>query len=314
MNCREVREEKMELALCADTTGGEMGLICLQNTSGKHVVITVCGTTLRYGIPDGGRFYYVESSGGFVQTFSRLRCSNHEAEIRTGKHSLVFTEESMACREDEDGPVCGDRLSLNSDGTVLVGGYRFSLSPHGNPVVYVRDGIGIDSRGLLMCPREYEGRYRQRTGLISAAAWGELCITDGRKVLCRGKQTLKTEAPAMEIAACDDGYLVQTAPGGVYASSDGVRWQKTGEQATAIAAFQNLIAWADTQGNVYVCRLDESGSAHAATLRFPGKHITELAISAKLAAVMFADGTFAVLDMYTGRSITDPPVYSCDKQ
>lgn len=314
MNCKEVREEKMELALGTDTTGGEMELICLQNTSGKHAVITVCGTTLQYGIPDGGRFYYVGCQGGFVQTFARLRCSDYKAVIRTGMQCWEITEESKVYHEDTDRPICEGNLGLDCDGAVLVGGYRFSLSPYGNPVVYVRDGVGIDSKGMLMCPREYEGRYRQKTGLISAAAWGELCITDKRKVLCRGKQTLKTEDPAVEIAACDDGYLVQTATGGVYASCDGVRWQQTGEQATAIAAFQSLIAWADTQGNVYMCRLDEELSACAATLRFPGKRIIELAISEKLATVMFSDGTFAVLDRHTGRHITDPPAYSCDKQ
>lgn len=295
-------EPNLEIPFCKNTTGKDMVLCKYINKSSKPVFITISDTLLRYRIPKGGKFYCVCCEDEFVQTFPMVKCRGDEITIRTGTHFCILTDECTEYGEEGQKPICEGWLGLDYDGAILAGDYRFTLSEKNNPIVYVNSGTGIDAKGFPVRPHKYHYRYCVDSQLIAALEWGALCITSERKVLCRAKPTLEEADAAIGIATCDHGYLVQTQCGDVYFSSNGRGWQLIGDEATAIAACRNLVAWADRKGNVFVYQHDEHTLACSAVVKKPGRHIVEMDISEQFAVLKFLDGSFDVIDWHTGKT------------
>lgn len=303
----ETTESENEPPLCKKVEEKEeTELHCVKNGSGGTAVFSIKDTLLKYSVPAGGEFYMNYHWRGFLQTFSMVSCSDHCVVVRTGKQCFEFTDDEYRYWDEEYEPICRGPLRLDCDGAIFPGGYRYTRSAHGNPVVYVKDDTGVDSMGNLLLP--YDCRYRYQLEqleqrLISADAQGELCITSDRRILCRGKLTLEEADPAVGIASCYHGYLVHTQCGDVYFSNNGSGWQLIGDLASAIAAYDDLVAWADIHGNVYIYKDGAQNLGCAAVLRFPGKYISEMDISGKLIALKFLDGTFTVMEWGTQKIV-----------
>lgn len=303
MKVYQIVGAEVELPFCDCTGGAAMELVCLRNRAGGPAVIRISGTHLKYSVPENGDFYFVSCKDGFVQTFSTLECSNHEVILRTGTHRCQITEEFTRSSRDCGLYICDGNLALATDGAVLAGGYRFLKSPEGNPVVYVQDGAGIDAWGFPLLPEKDTYRYRTDDRLIVATAEAELCITSERRILCMAEPTLEEIDPAVQITQCDCGYLVLTKFGDVFFSDTGTDWQQIGENAVTLAAWDRWVAYGDIYGNVYAYQYDRNTLGACPVLRFPGKYITELAISEELVAVKFLDNSFDIADRFTGESL-----------
>lgn len=290
------------LPFCSSTTGREVELVCLTNQSGSKVLLTISGTGLEYGIPDKGRFYYVSCEGAFVQSFPSLSCSDDTVIIRTGRHYCSLKAERGTKFWVDEEPISGSMFALDTDGSFLVGSHRVPLSSTSSPVVCVRDGVCINARGrVVMAPNDL--RYRINKRVITAAAGGELCITDHRKILCRGMLTLEECSQAISALVCDHGYLILSKNAEVWFSSNGEGWQLLSEESCAIAAKHDLIAHADIDGNVHVYRDGEQGLNRCGLLHFPGKHVSEMDISRKFLALKFSDCSFDIFDHRSGKSV-----------
>lgn len=299
MKIFETKESENEFPLCKEIAEEGTELFSVKNESGGTAVFSIKDTFLKYSVPDGGRFYMNYHRGGFVQTFSMVNCRDHCVVIRTGKQCFEIEDDGYKYWDEEYEPICKGPLRLDCSGAVFPGGYRYTRSGYGNPVVYVRNDTGIDSMGNVLLPYDRRHWYQIEQRLISADVQGELCITSDRRVLCRGRLTLEEADPAVGIAGCNRGYLVHTQCGDVYFSNNGSGWQLIGDLASAIAAYDDLVTWADIHGNVYVYKDGKQNLGCAAVLRFSGKYISEMDISRKLIALKFLDGTFAVLDWHT---------------
>ena len=302
MKIVECRETNVVIPFCAKSSGKKLELVCLKNETDCLVQISIDGTLLRYCVPAGGKFHFVSCQGGFVQAFPMLHFFNQTVTIRTGRHYCELSEENGRYWEERNAPICGGNLWLDCDGAIRIGGYRFTRTANQNPMVYVRDGTGIDADGLLIIP---EDRYQYRTDrqLMMAVSWGELCITSERSVICRNKPMPEQEEPAVDISVCCYGYLVQTKCGDVFFSETGTDWRKIGKNATAIASDDDLIAFSDIEGNVFVYQICQCSLERKAPMRFQGTHITQLAVSGEMIALWFQDCTFNVLDIHTGKSV-----------
>ena len=302
MKIFNVLESNLEIPFCENTTNKDMVLCQYHNKSGEPMFITISRTPLRYRVPKDGRFYCVCCGDEFVQTFPMIKCDGKEIKIRTGTHCCIFTDEYTKYWEENQEPICEDWLGLDHDGAVLVGDYRFVLSEKKNPVVHVNGGAGIDSKGFLLLPQKRRCHYQIDSQLISAAEWGELCITSERRILCRNKLTLEESDPAIGIATCDHGYLVHTQCGDVFYSSNGMGWQLIGDHASCIAACGDFIAWADAEGNVFLYQCDGHNLGCSCVLHLPGRYVTEMDISGQLAVLKFLDGSFDIINCHTEQS------------
>lgn len=292
----------LALPFCSSTAGKDMELVCRTNKTGSNALFTVSGTVFEYSIPNEGRFYYVSCEGAFVHGFSTLSCSDDTVIIRTGRHYCRLNVDRGTKFWEDREPVSGSFFALGTDGSFLVGGHRVPLSSTSSPVVCVRDGVCINSRGrVVMAPNDL--RYRINKRIITAAAGGELCITDHRKILCRGMLTLEECSQAISALVCDHGYLILSKNAEVWFSSNGEGWQLLSEEACAIAAKHDLIAYADIDGNVHVYRDGKQGLNRCALLHFPGKHVSEMDISRKFLALKFSDCTFDIFDHHSGKSV-----------
>ena len=152
---------------------------------------------------------------------------------------------------------------------------------------------------------EHRYPYDTEQSLIAALKWGELCITSDRRILCRGELTLEEADPALNIAVCDHGYVVQTKCGDVWFSTNGRGWQMIGDHSSAIAAVGDLVAWADTDGMVSVYCYRNNSLGCDAVLRFPGRYISEMDVSSNLIALKFLDGSFDVVNRKNGKTVLD---------
>ena len=240
-----------------------------------------------------------------MQTFSMVRCSDRKVTVRTGRYIYEMEEERGRRKGEEYEPICRGLTGLDYDGALLSGVHRLPCSWKRNPVVYVQDDIVIDSRGEMMLPQEHRYPYDTELSLISALEWGALCITSDRRVLCRGELTLEEADPALGITTCEHGYLVQTQCGDVYFSTNGRGWQLIGDNASAISASGDLVAWADTEGTVYLYQYGKHNLNCVSVRRFPGRYVTELDVSSRLVALKFLDGRFDVIDWHTGKTALD---------
>ena len=303
MKVYQVVGAEVDLPFCDCIDKTAMELVCLRNRSGGQAVIRVADTLLKYVVPNEGEFFFVSCSDAFVQTFPMIECGNHEVILRTGTHWCQMTEEFTRSSRDSGLYICDGNLALTTDGAVLAGSYRFLKSPEGNSVVYVQDGVGIDAQGFALMPEKDAYRYRTDDRLIAATAAAELCVTSERRILCRAKPTLEESDAAVRIAQCDCGYLVLTKCGDVFFSSNGSGWQQIGENAVNLATWDRWVAYGDIYGDVYVYQYDRNTLGACPVLRFPGKHITELAISKELVAVKFLDNSFDIADRFTGKSL-----------
>lgn len=303
MKIFELEEEKIEFSFCSDTTNREKQLHCIINNSGRKAKISVCGTPWMFPIPQKGRFYYVICEGKFVHTFPMISCFDRRVMIRTGRYICELEEDRGSYMGEDYVPICMGEAGLDYDGSLLLADRPIPCSQKRNPVVYVRDGIVIDSQGLMLLPKKHRYPYNTELPLIAALSWGRLCITADRRILCQGERTLEEADSALDIAICDHGYAVQTKCGDVYFSTNGRGWQIIGDHASAIAAYGDLVAWADTDGTVFVYCYRKNSLGSDAILRFPGRFISEIDISTDLVALKFLDGSFDVVSRKNGKTV-----------
>ena len=253
IHIRKLQGPALTLPLCFDTVGKQLELVRFENPS-KHTpaVITVNPGDRRFGVPPGGIFHCVMCGGGFVQSIPTL-CNGGKsyALVRNGRTRYEFEQEELSSTREIYEPVCEGFFGLDFEGNVRMGEYRFPCGEHGFPVVYIRDGIGVDAAGLLTVPVRDWAHIPRGYRFLHAWDRGQLCMLSDRRVLCRGKQILNGER-CLDTCICGRGYLILTLDGDALLSTNGVGWQTLENQAVAIAGGGNTIAIADRCGNIYV--------------------------------------------------------------
>lgn len=297
------QESYLELPFCAATTGKEMELVCLMNTSGKPANVRICGTPFHYGISEGGILYCVFCQGEFVQSFPRIQCCNTRLTVCTGAEVYEMEEFCTSSQSAYHQPICGGLLGLDHDGAILIWNYRCATAEKHNPLVFVQAKAGIDSMGNVILPKDYAPWLPILVPCIAAADPGDLCITSDRKILLRGKVCMEDLGPAIRMERFSYGYLVLTIAGDVYFCEDGEQWLKVGEHAVSITAYNEYAAYADTEGTVYCCQYKDGRMVPCTVVSYPERRITELSLSYGIIAILFSDCTFDAVDWSTGKTV-----------
>ncbi|MBP3684102.1 MAG: hypothetical protein J6J12_03960 [Oscillospiraceae bacterium] len=283
---------------------------CYVNKTDGPVTVFIENSPQRYGIPrPGGGFFCITCEGQFCQTEKTLYCSDN---------AVWFSDPWILYTRSEEGELVyntnprrrsayNDSMVRTMDGQFLFHGYRV-------PLVYARDDIGIQETGELFIAEDYRkglhGELLEQHRYIMALAWGELVITTNREAMCMTAGSQKRIhwgskcRDAIDICYNNLGNFVLTAKGQVFYTLTGTRWKSLCGNAVAIATrrYTEELAVADQDGNIWIWNWEQVGKkgrvlpTEELLLSFPGKYISEVAISDRLVAVKFSDCTYSVYD------------------
>ena len=310
VSIKKLEGPALTIPLCLDSAGKRLQLVRFENPSKNNAaVITVNPGNRRFGVPPGGIFHCVMCDGAFVQSVPTLwNWGKARALVRDGRMCYTFDRESASGVRERCEPIYPGFFGLDFQGNVRIGEYRFPCGEHGAPVVSIRDGIGVDAEGLLTIPLCDRAHFPEGYRFLQASDRGQLCILGDRRVLCRGKLILNGDR-CLDACTCDRGYLVLTLEGDALFSSNGVGWQLLEAQAVAIAGGENTIAIADSCGTLYLYQSNDRSLFACGKLTFPGRCISEIAVSDETVMVKFSDCAFDIIDWKSGKTCLDDRVF-----
>lgn len=305
-----LKTPELDLLLCPDVTEKQQELVRFVNPSKeKYALIKVAPVGWQFGIPPKGQFRGVMCGKAFVQPIQTLTNDGKTAAfVRDGYLCYAFDQEGNSYYLDELAPIYRGFYGMDHTGCATIGGYPSPYGENGSPVVYIQDGIGVDAAGgLTMLP---EDRVFSPKGyrFILAAAQGNLCITGDRRVICRNEFVLEGER-AVAACACRYGYLVLTQNGETRFSTNGRGWQELDDNAVAISAMDDTIAIGDRNGDVFIYQHNDHSLLGCGKLSFPGKHISEIAVSDETVIVKFSDCSFDIIDWRTKKTCLDDDIF-----
>lgn len=306
------RMEGLEVAipLCFDCTGKLLQLARFENHSRENAaVIRVPPVNWEFGVPPKGVFHCVLCDGRFVLPIQTLwNYGKTGACVWDGYLCYEFDQENTSWVRVYTQPICQGWFGLDYEGRVCMGDYRFPCGENGYPIVNIRNGIAVDTKGLLTVPIEERAYIPEGYHFILAEAQGQLCITEKRQLLCRGKLVLPGEK-MLDACTCRHGYLVLKLNGETRFSTNGAGWQELDDNAVAISGGENTIAIADANGNIFIYQHDHHSLHSCGKLSFPGKQISEISVSDETVIIKFLDSTFDIIDWRTGATCLDDVVF-----
>ncbi len=292
----ELTKPYIELLFCEKTTGKVMELACFENHGPSFSTLIVKNSTLRFGVPVDGRFYCVLCEGAFVMVFKTVSCGGNEAVIQNGALCCRVTEDGTSHQSTQYSPIYAGMLTLWQDGSFSVHDYHWQVSPQGNPVVYVRDSVAVDSLGNLVIQERYRYPMLKQRQYISATSDARQCITSDRKILGRRGIGAPNGELVVDVAGnwfCD---VVLTQNGNIYYSECELEWIQLGTNATVFAVGENHVAFADKSGYIHIYQYDEKDTLRQKTiLHAKGKHISDLDIDFNALVLLCSDGTYDVI-------------------
>lgn len=289
-----------ELPFCRSTTGKTTELVCFQNRGQSVATLVILDTVLQYGIPPGGRFYCVLCEEAFVIAFKSVFCDTYEIRVNNGKHQCVINKDGENLYSSEYLPVYEGLITLNQDGSISVLDYRWRVSPYGNPIVYARNAMAIDSKGYLIIQEKYRFPEMNRHQYIMAGTEGRECVTSDRKIMFRTGLSSPSDELIVDMASNSYYDMVLTQYGSVYYCEGTDEWHWLGANATVIAAGgHNILAIAKKTGVVRVFTSGQGGEfRQEIELYFVGKRIVDMDINRMMLAVHFLDGQYEVINWH----------------
>ena len=314
-------EEIVTLPFCTSIKKKPMRLVQFVNDSADHKMqIIIKKVDMRFGVPPKGFFYCVMCGDAFVQAvpmlvnhiFDTIICDGldyHEFDI-DDEHYEFDEEIDYQKNREKEPPIFSPgyfRLGMDYNGKIIMND-RYPYVLTGNPLVYVQDGLGIDSEGNAVIPEENRAdklRSRiitNRFGKIMAGIFGlRLCISGDRQLVYCQQPVLKGKK-VISIACGYHAYVVLLHNGEVRYSRRGTRWSKLTDQAVSISVEENTIAVANKSGEVLLFSIDKDSMCECGKLLFENRYISEIAVCEKKLAVRFADCTFDIVNWETKES------------
>ena len=295
MKVIKMDKPKWELSLCEDAAGKELELTRFVNDTQGPVTIVINGSTLKRGVVAGGDWYCAMCDGEAAADVKTIRADRCGMEIRDGAFLHTYGASSTSIRGQ--GPeVCSGEVTLYEDGSVLIGDYRWPVSPDGYPFVHADDRVAVDSHGNLLLPEDAHQPKHKQFRYILARAEGQICITSDRSVFCQNRCRSEFAGEAVDVQALRYGYLVLTRDGRVHFSENGCWWEVIAENACAISGDVDIaIGYTNGEIEIFTYNKLKLGWMPVLRLELSGKEIAEVCVNSQMLAWKYTDGSHDVI-------------------